>query len=198
VVQDHQGVGERAGQRRGFTEVPPRRLEVERKPVARETREPGAPPRVPHRSGSAGNDGVRRWRRDRLVTDAADERASGLAREHVLHVTSVEPRLGDHGGGEAFPGGEALHPARLPEGVRRVPLRLHVDRAHDPVTAGVDSVVRRQVGAPERPRIPVAEGQGRLRAEPRVLVEGDVPEVLVGVDDGQVVRTRHRPPVASH
>jgi hypothetical protein len=124
------------------------------------------------------------------VTDAPDKRTGRLARQYLVHVVTVEPRLGDDGARQPLTRGQLRDPARLAERIRRVPLRLHVDRTDDPMILRVGPVVCGQVVASERPRVTVAEGRGRLIPEPGVLAEPEVPEVLVGVDDGYVVGPR--------
>lgn len=198
MVEDHQGVGECARESRGLTQVPPGSLEIEGETVACESRVSRAPAWIPHRARGTLGDRAGRRRGLRLVTDTADERASGLAGEDRLDVVPVEPRLGDHGAREPLLDGQFLHPARLADGVHRIPLGFHVDRADDPVVSRVRPVVGGQVVAPERPRVAVAEGRRRLVPEPGMPPERQIPEVLVSVDDGQVVRVGQHVPGTSH
>jgi hypothetical protein len=109
-----------------------------------------------------------------------------MAGEHRLDGRVVEPGAGDDRVRKAGPPDDLLDPARLADRIARVPLGLDVHCLDHVVPGGVPEVVRRQVVAPERPIVAVAERHRRLVAEPRQVVAPEVPEMLMGVDDRQV------------
>jgi hypothetical protein len=125
-------------------------------------------------------------RRPGLVAYAAHAPERRLRRQHLLHVFAVEPGLRHHRHREAVPIGDALDPTGLPCRVRRIPLRLHIDRSNHIECRRVPSVVLRKVVRADCPVVSVAERDGRLVAQPRMIVVLQIPEVMVGIDDGYV------------
>jgi hypothetical protein len=98
-------------------------------------------------------------------------------------VVAVEPRLRHDDARQPVVAAQRFHVARLADGVARVPLRLDIDALVDAIRRRVPEVVGRQVAPADRPIVAVAERNGRLVAQPRVVVRTRVPEMLVRVDD---------------
>jgi hypothetical protein len=108
-----------------------------------------------------------------------------VAREHCLHLGVVEPGAGDDGMRESGLCDDLLQPSGFADEVLRVPLGLDVHGLDDVVPGRVAQIVARQIAAPQGAVVAVAERDRGLVAQPRQVVALEVPEVLVGVDDGQ-------------
>ena len=175
------GFRELAVQRRGFAEVPPRGLQIERQAVPGEERVAASPRRVGHRAWLAVLDFGRRGGGGGFVAHAADQRKRGLVGEHVGRIGAVERGMADDGARQAVGGGEFVDPSRFGNGIGSVPLGFHIDGADDVEAGRVAPVVVRHVVAADRGVIAVAERNPRQVAQPGQVV-AQVPEVLVGVD----------------
>ena len=146
---------------------------------------PSPPARTVHRARRAAPCVLPTRRRRRLVAHAPHQRERRLLGQHLAHVRAVEPGLSDHGAGEAVPRSHFVHPARLADGIARVPLGLDVDSLDDVEGARVAAVVVGKVGAPDGGVVAVAERDHRLIDEPGMRPESEVPEMMVRVDDRQ-------------
>ena len=105
-------------------------------------------------------------------------------------VLRFETRVTYGHGRQAVLLAQAGEPARLPDLVGRVPLRLHVDGRHHLVAGGVTPEVVREIAPTQRRVVAVTEIGQRGRRQPRVGIAPHVPEVLVRVDDRQVAGQR--------
>ena len=185
VIDDDGRGREVAGELGRGIEVPPGRLQVEVELVPFEQGEPLPPARTIHRARRAAP-GVLPTRRSlRLVAHAPHQWERRLLGQHLAHVRAVEPGLGDHGAGEAVPRSRLVHPARLADGIARVPLGLDVDSLDDVEGARVAAVVVGKVCAPDGGVVAVAERDHRLIDEPGMRPESEVPEMMMRVDDRQ-------------
>ena len=117
-----------------------------------------APARIIHRAGEAPARLAGRGRRAWLVAYAAQKRAARVFGQHCGDIGIVERGVRDDGARQAVGRMHALEPARLGDGRGPVPLRLDMHRPDDAVAAGVAAIIRRQVVAPQRCIIAVAEG----------------------------------------
>ena len=121
----------------------------------------------------------------RLMTDAADDRPSGLGGKDIGHVVAVEPGLGDANAGQALGGIQVGQPIGFGHRAGRVELGLDMYGGDDVVQGGIGPEIRRQIVAADRAVVAVAERDRPRVAEPRVVVMVEVPEMLVRIDDRQ-------------
>src|SRR5690606_25832433 len=103
---------------------------------------------------------------------------------------AVEPGLRDDRVAEVRALADLADPAGLAQRVGRVGLGLDVDRPDDVLAGAVAPVVPGEVVAADRRVVAVAERDRRLVAQPGMAVGREVPEMMMGVDDRQIVTQR--------
>nr|WP_245776009.1 hypothetical protein [Saccharopolyspora flava] len=110
--------------------------------------------------------------------------------EDVGHVGAGQVGVPDDAVRESALVGDVLQPARLPHRVARVPADVEVHGLDEVLALGVAQEVVDRVIAQQRV-VAAPRGGADLVAEPRVVVRIEIPQVLVGIDDRDVVRA-HR------
>lgn len=128
----------------------------------------------------------------RLVPDAADKGAFGVSRDEIASILAVERRMRHDGAWKTMAGCNRLEPVRLCRGSLAVPFRLYVNRSDDPVPRRVSTIIRREIGAPQGAVIAISERDRFWIAEPGMIVALEIPKVLMGVNNGDVVILVHR------
>ena len=120
------------------------------------------------------------------MTDAAHLREGGVACQYRFDVGGVQARAGDDGVRQAGLGNDLLQPSGLADEVARIPLRLDVHGLDHVVPGRIAQIIAWQVVAAQGAVIAVAERDHLLVAQPWQVVALQVPEMLMGVDDGQI------------
>src|SRR6266581_4419518 len=102
-------------------------------------------------------------------------------------IRPIELRMADASARQAVLPVDFFDPARLAQSIGAVPFGLDMHGLDDAVARTVAAIIGRQIIAPDRRIIAVAERNGDRIAEPGVIIPAEVPEMLVGVDDGKSV-----------
>ena len=171
MVKNDARLGKILREARRFIELQPRRLQIEAEAAPGELRKARSPALVAHLSGT--------W----FVPDAAHEIELGQRLDRPGGIVAVQPGLRHGDGGKPSLAPQPLHVAHLAQRIAWIPLGLHVDGLFHVVGCSVGEIIGRQVGPPQRRIVPVAERDGRLVAQPRVIVDARIPEMLVRIDD---------------
>jgi len=120
-----------------------------------------------------------------LVAHAAHQRQRSVGGQHIVQVVAIQPDLRGQRVRRALACGQRCHPAGLAHGVGAVPFAFHQHAAQQPVRPGGAGMVGGQVVVADGRVVAIAERYARQPLQPGVRVVRQVPEMVVGVDDGQ-------------
>ncbi|MNT63409.1 hypothetical protein D3C72_2012220 [compost metagenome] len=109
-----------------------------------------------------------------------------LLGEHVDGVRVIEPGLRDDSIRHAVTGGQLLDETGFANRILRVPFGLDVHRLHDVVRTCIGEIILGKISAFDRGVIAVAKRDVGLGREPRMVVDGRIPEMMMSVDDRAV------------
>ena len=165
-------------------EMPPRRLQIVGHSEPLKQRVALAPSGIVHRARRAAFDIAHAHCRRRLVADAAHQRALGVPGQHLRDIGTTRLGMTDAGARQAIVAGHRLDPARFRHRIGAIPFGFHVHGLGDAEAGAVATVIVRQVVALERRIIAVAKWDRDRIAEPGIIIAVEVPEVLVGIDNG--------------
>ena len=115
----------------------------------------------------------------------AHEREGGLGGQHLPGIGTMQPSLRHYGMGETMPGGQGFHPAGFTDGVPGIPLGFHVHGFDHPMGTEIAAVISGKVIAPQGPVIAIAERNRGVVLKPGMAVFLQIPEMLMGIDDGK-------------
>ena len=167
-------------------QMPPHHPQVPGQVVLFQERQAVAPLGVLQAARLSAHAVVRAVGDDGLGADAAHQGEFLVLGQDLLGVRRVDPGMGDDGVGHAVACSHLGQPSALGDLLAAVALGLHVHGGDDIVQRRVAAVLRRQVGPAQGG---VVAHVGMLpTGEPRIAqLALEVPEVVVGIDDGQVV-----------
>ena len=118
------------------------------------------------------------------LPDAPDMRKGMVGFKNLLHVRRGKIGAGNNGMGKAITIRQTLEPARLANGITRVPAVLHMDGFDQLDGCHVREIVGRKVIPPDCLDIPLELWRSIVVAQPGVIVSLDVLKMLMGIDEG--------------
>ena len=117
---------------------------------------------------------------------ATHEIKAGLLRQQILRAGLMQRYMADGNRRQAGVSSQLPDPAHFSNGVATVPFRFDEHGRFDPKLTRVAQIISREVIPLDRAVIAVAKRNLRLIAQPRQIVGIQIPEMLMGIDDGNL------------
>src|SRR5205085_6190643 len=177
-----------ARHRGGLCEMPERHPQIPGQSVFVEQRKAAQPALVLHGPRHARLDTIRRRRSDRFRADTAHQRAGRLRGDDFLSIVRVEPGMRDDGAGKAVLRVDLAEPAGFAELVGAIPFGLAMHGRQDVMAGSIAPVIRRQIILLERSVVAHEERLVLGAAQPGVLAEPQIPQMMMRVDQRDRLR----------
>jgi hypothetical protein len=153
------------------------RLEVERQAVLRQARIAGLPGRISQIVGPLA------LIRVQDLTNAAQIGMLRVLGQNFVELGVLQWRVGHNAMGKAMLIGDGLKPGSLGYGLPSVDLTLQMDRLHQRALGSIAQKVVHQIPA---------HNAAALTSQTWVAMQGDIPQVMVGVNHWRSDISRHR------